>query len=715
MGNDKKRLDIDEMNHEEDNIYGNFLKEEVKEENINPNPETSNNEEGYTYKEKEYKTNTLEENTKVTTASKFSRVLLFGFYLILILLGVGAFFMIRSNKYEFYLKQDKVLINTGSTYQVELIAKNPRYFDYTNYNYSIENEKVAKVDEFGTVTAIGHGETKLKISLSPGFTSKTMTIVTDEIEVSSVELEVYKGDKLQSVNNVLMDVNQSITIKPIVNNNKELNITGKYSSSDTNIAVVDNFGNVTAKKEGKVTITGEVNGVEGSITIEVKKGENNVVTPPTDKPTSTPTSTPTNTPTNKPTITPTNTPTNKPTITPTVKPVIKNIHMSSSSMSIKNGSTVQLTAIITPQELSSSTLTWSSSNTKVATVNNKGLVTAKSVGKATITAKTSNGLTAKCEITVTSNEVKTTSIILNKTSLTLKLNDQYQLVATISPSTATVRKLIWTSDNENVAEVNQSGLVVAKGEGKATIMVTSSDGKAIAKSIVTVTKASTPTPNNPATPSTTKPTSVSLGIANQTSKYVGEQLQLSASVTPSSIKNYTVKWSSSNTSVATVSNGLVKCVGTGTVTITAEVNGVKGSATIVVKTKPTTTPAPQTAPAGTQFTSSQIKLDKTSVTVSKGSSVTFTISVTKAAGTVKVTTSNGNVKVSLPKGDDDMPICNQSSNICFLDGFTGSDKITVTVTGVTAGTSYVNVQIDDIETSSGAVLTGTGKVGILVK
>ena len=57
----------------------------------------------------------------------------------------------------------------------------------------------------------------------------------------------------------------------------------------------------------------------------------------------------------------------------------------------------------------------------------------------------------------------------------------------------------------------------------------------------------------------------------------------------------------------------------------------------------------------------------------------------------------------------------KSSNICFLDGFTGSDKIIVTVTGVTAGTSYVNVQIDDIETSSGAVLTGTGKVGILVK
>lgn len=690
MFKDKKRLEVEE--EKEENIYNNFMSEEVNE------PEESTIEENkeYEYKEKEYKGNSLEENTKVTTASKASRGLLFGFYLLLIVLGFGAFLMIRSNKYEFYLKQDKVLIDEGSSYQVELIPKDVRYFDYTNYKYSIDNEKIASVDEFGTITAVGKGETTLKISLKLGLGSKSMKIVTEDIDVENVELLVFKGDKYQSSNKVSMKTNQSTTIKPVVNNRDDLNVTGIYSSSNDDVATVDEFGNITAKKEGTAIINADVNGVVGSITVEVKKGES-TPTNPTPKPTNT----------SKP-VNPTTKPTTKPTVTPQV---IKNIYMSTSSISVKKGSTVQLTAIITPKELSKATLTWTSSNTKVATVNKNGLVTGVSTGKATISAKTSNGLVAKCEVTITNDNVVATGIALNKTSLSIDINETYQLVATLKPANTTVRKLIWTSSNEKVATVDQNGLVTGITNGEATIMVTSSDGKAIAKSIVTVKKAATPTPK----PSTTKVTSVSLGIANQTSKYVGDQLQLSAVVTPSSVTNYAVKWSSNDNSVATVSNsGLVKCVGSGTVTITAEVNGVKGTATIVVRPKSTSTN--QTPPAGTAFKPTQIKLSQTTLTVNKGKTATFTITLTKAAGTVKVTSSNTSVlKLSLPKGDDDMPICSQTTNICFLDGFSNSDQITITATGVSAGTAYINVAIDDIETSSGEVLTGTGKIGVLVK
>ena len=626
--------------------------------------------------------------------------------------------MIRENKYAFYLKQDSVMIDQGSSYQVELIPKNERYFDYTNYSYSVADESIAKVDEFGTITAVGKGETKLKISLKPGLlSSKTMTIKTEQIDVNDVEVGVYSGDNVQIRGSVIMNVNQSITIKPIVNSRNDINVSGIYSSSDENVATVDTFGNVTAKNPGTATIYSEVNGIKGSINVEVRKSSSSTTPTPTVKPTVVPTINPTTNPTNGPTTKPTTKPTITPIVTakPTATPkVIKSIYMSTSSMSLKKGSTVQLTAIITPKELASSKLTWSSNNTKIATVNGSGLVTGVAVGKVTISAKTSNGLVAKCEISVTNDDVKATSISLNKTSLSLTPNEKYQLVATISPSNATFRKLIWTSSNEKIATVDQNGLVTGKAEGQTVIMVTSSDGKAIAKSSVTVKKASTPAPTVKPTSSTStnKVTSVSLGIANQTSKYVGDQLQLSATVTPSSVTNYSVKWSSSNSSVATVSNGLVKCVGSGTVTITAEVNGVKGTATIVVKNKTTAT----TAPAGTAFKPSQIKLSSTTLTVSKGKTATFTITLTKAAGTVKVTSSNTSVlKVTLPKGDDDMPICNQSTNICFLDGFTNSDQITITVTGVSAGTGYVNVVIDDIETTGGDVITGTGKVGILVK
>ncbi len=720
---DKKRLDIEDNNNEEENIYGDFMK--VESENTPENTSENNDlgvednsdikeDQPYVYKEKEYNKGYLEDHTKVTAASKASRGLLIGFYLLLLVLGVGAFLMIRTNKYEFYLKQDSVLIDQGSSYQVELIPKNERYFDYMNYNYSIADESIAKVDEFGTVTAVGKGETTLKISLSPGFSSKTMKIITEKIDVNDVEIGVYKGDNVEAKDTVDMTVNQSITVKPIVNSRNDLNVSGNYRSSDEYVATVDEFGNVTAKKPGTATIYSEVNDVEGQITVEVKDKAPIPTTKPTD-----PTTKPTSTTETKPTNTP------KPTAAPTPKTtpkVITNIYISPSSVNLKKGSNAQLSVVITPSELSSSSLTWSTNNSKVATVKN-GVVTAVAVGKATITAKTNNGKTASCVVNVTNDEVKATSITLNKTTLSLTIGGSYQLVATLKPENTSVRKLIWTSDNEKAAVVNQSGLVTAKAEGKATIMVTSSDGKAIAKCVVTVAKAVTPKPTVTAAPkstasakpTTTKPTSVSLGIASQTTKYVGDSLQLQAEVKPTTIKNYITKWSSSDTKIATVSSsGLVKFVSKGTVTITGEVNGVKGTATIIVKEKTTTPTA--SAPAGTAFKADQIKLSSTTLTVDKNKTKTFDISITKAAGTVKVTSSDTKVlKVTLPKGDDDMPICNQSTNICFLDGFSGSDKITITVTGVGAGTAYVNVNIEDIETTAGSALSGAGKVGVLVK
>ena len=564
----KKKLDVDE-NKTEDNIYSGFIntnetkeenivtEESSKEENVQTNDYNGSNEkkdEPYQFKEKEYNKGFLEANTKVTNASKTSRGLLFGFYLIIIALGVLAFLMLRANKYEFYLKEDTILIDSGSSYQVKLIPKDERYFDYLNYNYDIADESIATVDEFGTVTAVGKGETTLKISLSPGFTSKTVKIITDEIAVYNVELGVYDGDKVEQKKDINMGVKHSITVKPIANSREDLNVSGTFRSSDENIAIVDDYGNVTAINPGTVTIYSKINDVEGEIKIDVSEDSSSVVEP-----------TETTVPTVKPTVT-TSTTTPKATTKATSTPTPK--------------ATTKATSTPTPQATTKTTST------------------PKATTKATTTPK--------------------------------------------------------------------------------------------------------------ATTTTTKPTSVSLGIASQTTKTVGDTLQLSAEVKPTTIKNYTVKWSTNDSKVATVSSGgLVKFVGKGTVTITAEVNGVKGTASIAVKEK-------VTAPSGTAFKMDQVKLSTTTLTIDKGKTKTFDITFTKAVGTIKVTSSDTKVlTVTLPKGDEDMPICNQG--VCFMDGFTGSDKITVTVKGVATGTGYVNVELSDVETTSGSTLTGTGKVGILVK
>ena len=714
----------------------------------------NNNVEQYEFKEKEYKSGTLKENTKVTKASAISRFLLVGFYLLVIVIGIGAFFMIRANKYEFYVKEDTVLIDKGSSYQIQLQPKNERYFDYLNYDYSIADESIATVDEFGTVTAKGTGTTTLKISMRPGFiNSKTVKIVSEDIGVDSVKIAVYKDNKYIIAEYVNLAVNQSATLKAIVNDRTDVNVSAKFTSSNTDVAVVDSFGNITGKHAGVTVITGVVNGVEGTITINVKADKIPHVINPTTKPEPTikPTVNPTDEPTSEPTVAPTDKPvvtvTPKPTVAPTPK-VITNIKFQESSISVKQGSTAQLTAIITPTELSSSTLTWSSSNNNIATVSNTGLVKGVNVGTATITVTTNNGKTATCTVNVTTDSVNIIRITLNTTSKTINVNGKFQLVASITPANATVRKLIWTSDKENIATVDQNGLVTGKAVGTATIMVVSSDGKAVAKCTITVQKAATPTPTvkpsatptkKPTATPTTKPSSspgkvtkVSLGVASQINKYVGEELQLSAAVEPSSITNYTVKWTSSDPSKATVSStGKVKFIAAGTVDITAEVSGVKGKVTVVIRNKTTatasakptatqTTAPAATVPAGAQFSgkaASYISLDKTTITVSKGSTATFKIKLKDATGTVFVSSSNSQVaSVEYPQAT--IPICNESENppICFIDALTKEEEITITVKGVKAGTAYINVKIDSIMLAADdSEISGSAKVGILVK
>ena len=172
MKDDKLKKDLSN-NELDDNIYENFSKgmaENNASNAVNSN-DTNNKNEPYRYVEKEHNDNYLEEHTVVTKASKVSRIVLVGFYALFIVIGVLVFFMLRADRYEFYLVKDEVKINSGSTYQVELTPKNVRYFDYLNYKYEVANPSIATVDEFGTLTVVGTGQTTLTISMKP-FTSK---------------------------------------------------------------------------------------------------------------------------------------------------------------------------------------------------------------------------------------------------------------------------------------------------------------------------------------------------------------------------------------------------------------------------------------------------------------------------------------------------------------------------------------------------------------
>ena len=296
-----------------------------------------------------------------------------------------------------------------------------------------------------------------------------------------------------------------------------------WTSSNTTIATIDHSGLVTAKKLGTATITATAtdgSGVSASCIVNVTG--------------------------------------------------IENITFNKSETSIYVGGTETLTATITPGDVINNTLTWSSSDTNVATVDQSGLVTAKKLGTATITATATDGsgVSASCIVNVTGIE----NITFNKSKTSIYVGGTETLTATITPGDVINNTLTWTSSDTNVATVDQSGLVTAKKLGTATITATATDGSGVSAScVVTVTGAESVTLNK-----------------EEVSMYIGDTETLTATVYPDGLINKTLSWSSSKTSVATVDqNGLVIARAPGTATIRATATDGSGvSASCVVNVVP---------------------------------------------------------------------------------------------------------------------------------
>lgn len=148
------------------------------------------------------------------------------------------------------------------------------------------------------------------------------------------------------------------------------------------------------------------------------------------------------------------------------------IALSKKSMVLKRNAKTQLSAVIKPSNTTDKSVQWESDNEVVATVTKKGVVRGINAGSATITATTSNGLTASCEVTV---KIPAKSIKLNKTKITLKKGKKKTIKATVNPL-ETTDTIQWSSSNTKVATVS-NGVIKAKKKGKATIMAKTSNGK----------------------------------------------------------------------------------------------------------------------------------------------------------------------------------------------------------------------------------------------
>lgn len=449
--------------------------------------------------------------------------------------------------------------------------------------WTSSNTGVATVDSSGKVKGVGPGSATITATSTDGYSvSKSATITVTQLATKisiSGSSSITKGGTTKLTTNLTpSNTNESLT----------------WSSSNTGVAIVDANGNVKGVGTGTTTIkcTGSKSGVVGTKAITVTSGASLITSIKLSGNDSlavgarmviTPTITPSGateyrfttsnssvatvtvggivTGVRAGTVTITCEATDgsgvKATKTITVRSAINSITLNKTSAALTKGSTVSLTATVLPSTADTSAISWTSTNTGVATVDNSGKVTAKGVGTTEIYCEATDGSGAYAKCTVVVSEV-INSISISGTS-SVNVGSSIALTTTVNPSSA-ANSVVWSSSNTSVATVSNTGVVTGVKAGTTTI--TAKCGNKSATKTITVSGSST---------------SGSITIYSDFTKLnIGCQTNIDYSCR--GIGASSITWSSSNTKVATVNNsGVVTCVGSGNVTITASSGNISKS------------------------------------------------------------------------------------------------------------------------------------------
>ena len=204
---------------------------------------------------------------------------------------------------------------------------------------------------------------------------------------------------------------------------------------------------------------------------------------------------------------------------------------------------ILLIATVEPSDAKDKTVTWKSSDESVATVDEDGNVTAKSIGFTTITVTTNDGeFTATCRVVVSEDVVKITGLSLSKKSITLGIDETEKINTEITPSNATNKGIIWKSDDPKIATVSSTGVIRGIKKGETTITATTKDGSITESIKVKVKEVSVE----------------KIEISSKDTVELGKTKELEYKVLPTNAVDKELVWESSNESVATVdSNGKV--------------------------------------------------------------------------------------------------------------------------------------------------------------
>lgn len=400
---------------------------------------------------------------------------------------------------------DEATINLGATETLQVVYNPEDTTDDKTVTWNSTNTDAVTVDN-GVVTAVGEGSSTVTATVG----EKVATInYTVRIPLESITIN---GDETLSKNE---EKTLTVTYNPT---NTTDNKTVDWESSNPEIVSIDSTGKITGKKGGTAKITATVGNVKAEK--EVK-----VVVP------------------------------------------IESVSLSGDD-SILKGETKRLTATINPEDTTDDkTITWSSDDENVLFVDQNGQIRGIKEGTANVKAVVAGKETTK-QITV--NEIHINSIAIDgDQEFEMIKNQTKNLSVTINPENTTDDKgVVWKTNNEEVARVDNDGKVTALKEGEATITATVGTNETSVKINV-------------------KEIHINSVVINELDDEFtrGDEFKFSATYTPENTtdENKTVEWSSSNTDVGTIDQeGNFVALKEGTTTITAKIGNIKAEREVTV-------------------------------------------------------------------------------------------------------------------------------------
>ncbi|MCI9615076.1 MAG: hypothetical protein HFG93_07975 [Dorea sp.] len=413
-------------------------------------------------------------------------------------------------------------IKKGTTTKLDVTYDPADTTDSKAVTWTTSDSKIATVDSTGLVTAVADGT--VTITAKVGSKTATHVITVKEVKLTAISIKpattIHRGE------------NEKLTVAYTPEDTTD-DRTVTWTSTDTNVAVVDGDGNVTAKAKGQAIIKAAVGSLEAQCTV-------------------------------------------------TVDAPLESINPTKPSIDLIKNQTEKITYKLNPEDTTDDkTVTFASSAEDVVSVGPDGTLTAKKEGTATVTMTGANGITATVAVNV--KEIPIDQVVLDKNNAEIEKGETTSLTATIGPENNTDddKQIRWESSDTSIVTVDKA--ITNPGES-VTITATNKGGKAVitakaANGTSAVCEINVPIHIE----------SISMDSERTINRGTTEMLEETLKLTfnpENTTDERTLTWTSSNPAVATVDagTGMIHPLKEGTTKVTATtVNGKTAEADITVK------------------------------------------------------------------------------------------------------------------------------------